>query len=353
VDDPQGLPTALAQRIVRSARELEPELARKAALVALEDAQLDPDSREALEALVAGTGPVSAPLATDADQPDADQPDAEPAGGEGILDLGEPMAPASEPEEADPEPDAWEPEELDDGSAADEDELEEDEPVPELGLADDEELGAPDEIELEPGPGSGGPLLSEIDPATLTIPSAEGGGEGEAIGEEAGGDEDDEEPVLEVSAELLVDDEPEPVGALRSAKVIEGVPVGLGDDALEVEIRGRGLGRIPYSRIEALAVAAVSGLSARPVLVIDLVLNWSSPADEPVKLIRMQGNLFDPLALSPDAPSPVQALKDVIAQLIDRSGAECLPNAAAVGGNPFRRFDGLAEYEHEVLGVAV
>jgi hypothetical protein len=164
---------------------------------------------------------------------------------------------------------------------------------------------------------------------------------------------DEEDPILEMSEELLLEDEPEIPLPLRSAKVLEGVPVGIGEDALEVDIQGRGRGRIPYERIEAVAVAAVAGLSARPVLVMDLILNWKADSGEPFKLIRITANRFDPLPLSPGAGSPLQALKDTIATVQKRSGASCLPDPAAVSGSPFRRFESLAEYEAEVLGIGV
>ena len=390
VEDPEGLPTALAQRVARSAREIEPDIAQRAAAMALEDAQLDPDSRDALEALVSGGGSVPVRAAEEVAPAEPDQ-------SEGILELGEPLATAPQAEDEPAAPGLDEAEEV---HLPEAEEDPEDEVVTELGLADDEELTPPDEIEFEPEPVSGTPLLADIDPATLSIGnpedelSAAASGEdeeasdlaeaetwtpfpgldlspaekvdlqGEAAGEEsAEGDgldlgtqsleEEDEDPILEVGEELLIEEEPVPDAAPRSVKLIEGVPVELGEDALEVEIEGHGLGRIPYGRIEALAVAAVSGLSARPVLVIDLVLNWRSEPSEPFKLIRIQGNHFDPLVLSPDAPSPVQAMKDVITHLVERSGAECLPSDAAVAGDPFRRFAGLAEYEGEVLGVAV
>jgi len=387
VDDPAGLPTALAQRVARSAKEIEPEIAERAAVMALEDAQLDPDSREALEALVSGGGSVEVEA-----RADEDATPAEAEGDEGILELGEPLAAPS------PAPPAPGLDVAEDRLAPEADEDPEDEVVTELGLADDEELTSPDEIELESESGSGAPLLGEIDPTTLSIgdagdeSSADAMGEDEAVGdfaqaplegldlshgepadlretgvEEEGGaegdaldpgmvsleEDDEEDPILEVGEGLLVEEEPVSDAAPRTIKLIEAVPVGLGEDALEVQIEGRGLGRIPYERIEALAVAAVSGLSARPVLVIDLVLNWQSETGEPFKLIRIQGNHFDPLVLSPDAPSPVQAMKDVIAHLVERSGAECLPSDTAVAGDPFRRFAGLAEYEGEVLGVEV
>ncbi len=164
---------------------------------------------------------------------------------------------------------------------------------------------------------------------------------------------DEEDRIIELTEELLVvEDEPPAESVFRSAKVIEAVPVGIGEDVLEVEIDGRGVGRIPYPRIEALAVAAISGLSARPVLVMDLVLNWKADPGEPFKLIRIKGNLFDPLTLAPEAESPLHALKEIIAAIADRSGAECLPDSAAVAGNPFRRFQNLAEYEQAILGVS-
>jgi tetratricopeptide (TPR) repeat protein len=438
VADTQGLTTALAQRVVRSARELDPEIARTAAAIALKDAQLDPASREALGALLENGDPGAEPTPSPEDEV-SDSVDPAPQ----ILDLSDRIQPdddepAESPgefamlalEEEDPTIDEEGPElqEIEDAVSA------------ELGLAEDEELTAPDEAD-EASPGFGTIDLSEIDPAALSIASpedeielaaaepvegemsepddaddddssedsgdsfqddsedlesleplellseeelesvaveeesvdpdalsasnlaeeADAGGDGLApgeIAENADEDEtlspsDEEDPIIELTEELLVvDDEPPAEPVLRSAKVLEGVPLGIGEEALEVEIDGRGVGRIPYSRIEALAVAAVSGLSARPVLVMDLVLNWKADPAEPLKLIRIKGNLFDPLSLAPEAESPLHALKEIIATIADRSGAECLPDSAAVAGDPFRRFQDLAQYEQAILGIS-
>jgi hypothetical protein len=446
VEDSQGLTTALAQRVVRSARELDPELAEAAARVALQDAQLDPDSRESLEALVGSGDSQGAPIAVEVEA-EPEVPEAivdledrvEADGGFSIIEaeaiieedaefaelaLDEESGEAAEADSSEPEP---EPEDLaldlaldDDQTQAqahDEDhEHDHDLASAELGLADDEELTpreAADEWPREPGTID----LSEIDPAAISIAGLEGEvsleeaedeedegeeepaiesleplelgsildpGESESAGEdgdplalsplspldesvpsepELGVSEiesekedvlveiDEEDPILEMSEELLLEDEPEIPLPPRSAKVLEGVPVGIGEDALEVDIQGRGRGRIPYERIEAVAVAAVAGLSARPVLVMDLILNWKADSGEPFKLIRITANRFDPLALSPGAGSPLQALKDTIATVQKRSGASCLPDPAAVSGSPFRRFESLAEYEAEVLGI--
>jgi membrane associated rhomboid family serine protease len=445
VEDSQGLTTALAQRVVRSARELDPELAEAAARVALQDVQLDPDSRESLEALVGSGDSRVAPIAVEVEAaPEA--PEAvvdlldrvEADGGFSIIEgdaefaalaldnesgeVGEGDLPESEQE-----PDGLA---LDLALALDEDQdhdqdhdqdQDHDLGLVELGLADDEELmprEAADEWPREPGTIDLSEVdLSEIDPGAISIAGLEGEvrleeaeeeeaegdgeraiesleplelgsildpGESESAGEDGDSlglsslsllDErvpsepelglseiesekeeglvgiDEEDPILEMSEELLLEDESEIPLPLRSAKILEGVPVGIGEEALEVDIQGRGRGRIPYERIEALAVAAVSGLSARPVLVMDLILNWKADSGEPFKLIRITANRFDPLPLSPGAGSPLQALKDTIATVQQRSGATCLPDPASILGSPFRRFESLAEYEAEVLGI--
>lgn len=444
VEDSQGLTTALAQRVVRSARELDPELAEAAARVALQDAQLDPDSRESLEALVGSGDSQGASIAVEVEA-EPEVPEAivdledrvEADGGFSIIEaeaiieedaefaelaLDEESGEAAEADSSEPEPEDLALDlALDDDQAQtqtqDEDHDEDhDLALAELGLADDEELTpreAADEWPREPGTID----LSEIDPAAISIAGIEGEvsleeaedeedeedeegaiesleplelgsildpGESESEGEdgdpltlsplspvdesvprepELGVSEiesekedglveiDEEDPILEMSEELLLEDEPEIPLPPRSAKVLEGVPVGIGEDALEVDIQGRGRGRIPYERIEAVAVAAVAGLSARPVLVMDLILNWKADSGEPFKLIRITANRFDPMPLSPGAGSPLQALKDTIATVQKRSGASCLPDPAAVSGSPFRRFESLAEYEAEVLGI--
>lgn len=436
VEDTQGLTTALAQRVVRSARELDPKIAQAAAAIALKDPQLDPASREALEELLE-TGDPGAELTPSHEDEVTDSVDPAPP----ILDLNDRIQSDEEDPEESPGEFAMSASEEEDSTIGEEEpdpqEIE-DATFSELGLAEDEELAPPDEAD-EASPGFGTIDLSEIDPAALSIASPEdeielaapepvegemsepGDGEDDSgdsfqddsedlefldplellsedefesvaveteivdpdalsasnlaeVAEEAdaGGDvlaageivldededetlapSDEEDRIIELTEELLVvEDEPPAESVFRSAKVIEAVPVGIGEDVLEVEIDGRGVGRIPYPRIEALAVAAISGLSARPVLVMDLVLNWKADPGEPFKLIRIKGNLFDPLTLAPEAESPLHALKEIIAAIADRSGAECLPDSAAVAGNPFRRFQDLAEYEQAILGVS-
>ncbi|MBW2383480.1 MAG: rhomboid family intramembrane serine protease [Deltaproteobacteria bacterium] len=138
-------------------------------------------------------------------------------------------------------------------------------------------------------------------------------------------------------------------GSLRRIKIVTGVPVGIKPDALEIEVEGRGGSKVPFARIDAVAVAAVSGLSAKPVLVIDLALNWLDDPDKPLKVIRLHSHRFNPSQLVPSEGSPLQALKRLVAGILQRSGATPLPDSGAVAGTPFKSFPDVAAYQRQVL----
>ena len=108
---------------------------------------------------------------------------------------------------------------------------------------------------------------------------------------------------------------------------------------------------LDLSRIEAVAVAAIEGLAARPVLVIDLLLNWTDCGGGPLKIARLRSDRFDPRPLAPEAGDPVEAVRSFTAALLDASGAIALPDPDAARGRPFQRFASLEAYQRDVLGV--
>jgi hypothetical protein len=138
-------------------------------------------------------------------------------------------------------------------------------------------------------------------------------------------------------------------GGLRRLKVVQGVPVGVKSDALEIEVEGRGSSSVPFARIDAVAVAAVAGLSAKPVLVIDLVLNWLDASETSLKVIRLQSNRFDPVRLVGSASSPLEALQRLVEGVLKRSGGTPLPDAAAASGTPYTSYPDIAAYQRQVL----
>jgi membrane associated rhomboid family serine protease len=419
VEHPDGLGTSLAQRVVRIARDLDPNLTQEAASIALNDAELDPATRDSLEALCAEVR-TSAPQAMETPataRPPA--PKIEPTTEETtdfpldadidmhstaeLTDPGEfdalSMAAAPDGSRVSVEPEQIDPNALSIQSL-------EREFSGDLGLdpsggtdaatpADAESTESWNEPHALPGLGSDG---SETDPM-LFDEAGPGGGHldnshldhgalsGDALSQEAHlSPEPDPSPLVSDGpqpidpsalpplampgaspsrAPIPTSSEPEALddddlaatiadelaigGGLRKLKLVEGSPLSVTDGVLDVEIKGKGKSRVPFDRVDAVAVAAVAGLSEKPVLIIDLVLNWMSVGDEPLKVIRLYSNRFNPKRLSPDAASPLAALQAFAAELMQRSGATPLPGADAVSGNPFASYPSLDAYQREVL----
>jgi hypothetical protein len=139
---------------------------------------------------------------------------------------------------------------------------------------------------------------------------------------------------------------------LRALRTIEAVPVEVRSDAIEIDTDGRGKSRLPFARIEAIAVGAVRGLGPRPVVVVDCILNWRDDIGSPLKLIRFRSDRFEPAAVGQTAPgtSAVAALGAFAGQLQRASGAACLPSEAILAGS-YASFGSLEDYEREVLGA--
>jgi len=392
-----GASGPLATRIVRVSRDLDEALTRRAAMIALSDDSLDPATRAELEPMatpsgessaVAGSGesagltqrrmeaehrPVETtafPVEADTDLPASDpneqavaaqaldqgalsedQLTAETASGDGAA------APA--PEDGDVLS-HWNDPSVVEG-------LEADKPL-DFGNADlftGDDLDLP-ESELESGPfvDPGDPAEAETDTdmtplmdVTDALPSPVPGGipadalvepvatplvaspESEARRPDPSSSSDDFAIGVEAAA---------PAPRLRLLKVLTAVPTELTDEGIEVDVDERGKSNLPYGRIDAISMAAVSGITARPVLLVDLMLNWSSASDQPLKVIRLRSDRFDPRRFEPGASDPLQALTALVHGLVQRSGGACLPSQEVVTGS-FQRFDSLDAYERDVL----
>jgi hypothetical protein len=98
-------------------------------------------------------------------------------------------------------------------------------------------------------------------------------------------------------------------------------------------------------------VAAVSDVAAKPVIIVDLVLNWKAAKHETLRVIRLRGDQFDPRRLVAEQSSPIDALRAFVKKLLERSSAIALPDAEAALGRPFASFDELVIYQRAVLIV--
>jgi hypothetical protein len=135
-------------------------------------------------------------------------------------------------------------------------------------------------------------------------------------------------------------------------KVIEAVPVELDRVALVMTQAGGKRGRLAYTEIEALAVAAVGGLAAMPVLIIDLIVNWSDTSEDVLRLIRIRSDAFNACRVIPEAGNPLEAFRTMVEQLLSHAGAVALPDRDGALGRPYRTYSDLAAYQREVLKVS-
>ena len=139
--------------------------------------------------------------------------------------------------------------------------------------------------------------------------------------------------------------------ASRTLEAIFAVPTAFDADGLCITASNGAKKRVRWDRIAAISVVAVSHLGPKPVILVDLILNWMSLADEPLRIIRLRGDRFDPRKLAPEQTVPVDALRAVIAKLLKESNATPLPDLQSAKGLPFAGFDDLASYHRDVLMV--
>ena len=86
-------------------------------------------------------------------------------------------------------------------------------------------------------------------------------------------------------------------------------------------------------------------------IVVDLVLNWLSEPSEPLKVIRLRGDQFDPRQFATGQGSPLDAMRSFTTRLLKRSNATALPDAQSVQGTPFASFTDLSSYHRTVLAI--
>ena len=125
--------------------------------------------------------------------------------------------------------------------------------------------------------------------------------------------------------------------ASRTLEAIFAVPTEFDAEGVCITASNGAKKRVRYDRIAAISVVAVSGLGPKPVILVDLILNWMSLADEPLRIIRLRGDRFDPRRLAPDHAAPVDALRAIIARLLRESNATPLPDLQVRAGAALRR----------------
>ncbi len=104
-----------------------------------------------------------------------------------------------------------------------------------------------------------------------------------------------------------------------------------------------------YPDIEAVCVVEVAGLAAKPVAVIDLVLNWSRQGAEPLRVVRVRGDAIDGAELVPGPCVAGGELASFLGEVLLRSRAVPLPDPESALGLQLTTFESLDRYEREIL----
>jgi len=135
------------------------------------------------------------------------------------------------------------------------------------------------------------------------------------------------------------------------AKRIEVIPLAWERGRIQLRRGSERTGWFDLSTVEAVAAAGVRGLATRPVVVIDLLLNWTEVEERPLQLLRWRSDHFDPAALRPEVGAGLQAFRGLLDALLEETGAVALPDPASARGRPFQVFESLEAYEREVLSL--
>jgi hypothetical protein len=107
--------------------------------------------------------------------------------------------------------------------------------------------------------------------------------------------------------------------------------------------------RVRFDRVYAISAAAVAGLSAKRVLVIDLLLSGRA-GDATPHVVRLRSDRFRAAHKLQPGRTSAHALRWLVETLLACGRARALPDREALRGRPYRRYDSLGEYTRAVLG---
>ena len=124
----------------------------------------------------------------------------------------------------------------------------------------------------------------------------------------------------------------------------------LGDDGLTVRLSGGKEIDVDYDKVQALSAAGVRGLGEKPVVIIDLVMNWNQGDDGPLHVVRLRGDRFDPRQLVGDALRLATAYRVLLRELKQATGAVALPDDESLTGS-IRMFESVDAYQKTVLRI--
>lgn len=168
----------------------------------------------------------------------------------------------------------------------------------------------------------------------------------ESAGEAGDGRQNPDEAPRELQ-EDPTEDADDPAAPRARMKVLEARPIDLGDTELEVETCGRRT-RVAFSAIEGISAVRIDAdagndPSGRPGgrVLVDLIMNLSLRAAEPLRVLRMCADEMDLDALGGD-------LETFLCELMSRASAVPLPDPESAMGLRLATFASVTDYEREL-----
>jgi len=143
----------------------------------------------------------------------------------------------------------------------------------------------------------------------------------------------------------------DPVPRFLDLKLREAMPTGLLAEGVVLQLAAGRTARIEYTKIDAIAAAEVPDLAKYPVVVIDLLLNWSSEQDPTLRAIRLRSDGFDPRMVFEAPDDRTEAFQSFLSELLERCNAIPLPSSHGARAVEIRTFETLAAYTRDVLQV--
>ena len=138
-----------------------------------------------------------------------------------------------------------------------------------------------------------------------------------------------------------------PDGSLTHA-----IPTAMQSDALMIAIEGHEPSALAVSRIRAVSIVLVRGLTEHPTGLFDLLIDGRG-SDRPLSVIRFYCDRFDPCALVPETKTRREALHTLLLQnVLSNGNAQCLIDATTEPSGSDRLFDSLDAYHEQVLRAA-
>jgi hypothetical protein len=135
----------------------------------------------------------------------------------------------------------------------------------------------------------------------------------------------------------------------KDLEVIDAIPVQWQAGVLTVDVQGNRL-QLNANQIQAMAVAGIAQEGAKPYVLVDLLLDapWGSARNCAVCGCSGTASIRDRWRW---ARTPWESFRRFLGEVLEASEAAPLPDPDGARGNPFRKYDGLEQYQDTVLNA--